>query len=783
MPIFSDPSSQSGNTIPLQTSDIERLLRSNQPEAVAYKAYQLDPGFRRAYDHYSGMNDLDEQTKKRLPELLLNRYYFKKWERHPVNELTAIFSQGPQDTQPKGYLGRVEARIQKNKQNVLRRTEEFHQGKRELVDTVIPNAANIFSGVVAPVTEAIDTGIGYALEQTGVTGLIQKAAETETGQRVIGTATDLYGRVKEAAPQELETFESVGKALFEGSEIVGAGQLAKLAGKGVKAGAEQTAVVAKKLTGRFPKDFDEAVAQGVAKGIKPQFRGSLRNSATSLQEYNKKASEAVRQIIERQNSFQYIDDAGDVVSQGAAPTNLSEFAQAIQQTKRQIFDEYSALTRQATGQGMSVDLDDIVDKLITYADDPVKQAADPSKAQYALKMAQRLSKQRKFNPTQTEQLIKELNESLAPTYADKAAKGISEVDLSVANALREKLDDVVVQSTGKEYQSLKNAYGALKTIEKDVGHRALIVARQNTKGIADLSDIFTGGDLVAGIMTANPAFIARGAAGYGIKEVYKKLVSPDANIMRMFRSAGRAYRRTSGAADDLAQATGPSAASFGTQASTQGGKGVASSTDTISNSKSVVNISDDALKQPSKAYYTIDKPNGEVVTFHLAPEELKTMKVRNPTWKFGPDRYAYERAQVKGVLGKFDDDMALETLKKSGATEKEQVEQIIKGAQNRLDDLSAIKKLTPEAVMKRFKVGQTVDVPITKEFLVPPKDIPADSFWKTLAKRKPPRMSSELAGPITATTDNGKLRIVDGIHRLGEALRKGEKTINVEIIP
>lgn len=555
MPIVNDSSSPTGKSIPLQKTDVERLLKGNNSQAVAYKAYQLDPGFRKAFDHYASQG-IDQQTMKRLPELMLNRYYFGTWEREPVDELTATMSQGAQDPQEPGFLGRIGGTMKNSFQKVLQRTEEFHQGQRGLVDTLLPNAANLFSAAVSPATEAIGTGVGFALNKTGASDLISKAAGTETGQKIINTATDIYGKVKAAAPQELETLGAVGKAALDASEVVGAGQVVKATGKLAKTTAKKGAQAVRSgkeaVAKRFGKDFDEAVAEGFAKGIKPQFRGAMRNSPTALKDYNKRAGEAVKQILDRQSTFQYIDDAGDVVSQGTAPTNLSEFAQAIQQAKRQIFDEYSALTTQATGQGMAVDLDDIVEKLIQYADDPVKQAADPSKTQYALKMAERLSKQRRFDPKQTEQLIKELNESLAPTYADKAAKGISEVDLSVANALREKLDDVVIQATGKDYQALKNSYGALKAIEKDVGHRALVVARQNTKGVADLTDIFTGGDLVAGIFTANPAFIARGAAGFGIKELYKKLVSPDANIMRLFRRAGRSLRSS---VDDAARLT------------------------------------------------------------------------------------------------------------------------------------------------------------------------------------------------------------------------------------
>lgn len=285
------------------------------------------------------------------------------------------------------------------------------------------------------------------------------------------------------------------------------------------------------------KSFDTIVSDGIEKGIKPQYRGAMRNSPIALNEYKKKASDAVAEIITRKQNLEYFDDSGDLVSKGHAPTNLAEFAQAIDQSKKQIYDQYSALSAKATQAGAKIDLSTIAEKLLAYAEDPVKQLADKSKTSYARDMAVRLMKKGTLDPKQAEVLIAELNQGLAKSFADKSVKGISEVDGSIASALRESLDDIVMKSTGEQYQTLKNAYGALKTIEKDVGHRALIVARKNVKGLPELTDIFTGGDIVGGLLTANPAMVTKGMVGKGISMYYRFLNSPDANIMKMFSGA------------------------------------------------------------------------------------------------------------------------------------------------------------------------------------------------------------------------------------------------------
>lgn len=444
-----------------------------------------------------------------------------------------------------GYLERIGGRVTQAKDNIVSSLDDYNAGKQGFVDTTLQTAGNIFSGVLSPATEASSTIVGGALNATGLDKPLAAGVQAVAASPVGQAASGIYQKAKQAAPQQLKTFESVGKAVIDAADVYGSAAAIEGTAKVAKAGfGELKDSLKAGLKESFPgKDFDTVVAEGVAKGIKPQFRGAMKSSAASLPEYNQKASQAVKEILDNTDSLQYLDDAGEVVSQGHSPTNLSEFAQAISQRKKQIYEQYSALTKQATGQGNKIDLSEIADKLLDYADDPVKQLSDPRKTDYAIRMAENLYKKRNLDPTQVENLVKELNQSLAPSYADKAAKGVSEVDLSIANALREKLDDAVFQATGQEYQPLKNAYGALKTVEKDVGHRALIAARQNAKGLPDMTDIFTGGDVVAGIVSGNPAFLLRGAAGWGIKNWYKSINSPDKNIMRMFSRGGKALSK------------------------------------------------------------------------------------------------------------------------------------------------------------------------------------------------------------------------------------------------
>lgn len=430
-------------------------------------------------------------------------------------------------------------------QNLAQIASDYHSGKRGFLTSVFQGTGALSGGVanvLASPFAPIASRIGQAVTQIpGVKDVVQSGAQAVQD-------------FSQAHPETARNIKAAGQIVSLPLAAQGLTSSVNAVGKGVEALGKGTINVGSDILKANPlrKDFDQAISIGVDKGIKPQFRGAMRNSPTALRDYKAKAGEAVQQIIDNKNAIQYVDEAGDIISDGHAPRSLNEFAQAIEQTKKNIYQQYAQATADATGQGLKIDLHDVAQKLMDYADDPVKQLADSAKTTYAKNLAADLLRVQELDPKQVENLISELNQSLARVYADKTVKGVSEVDLSVANALRDKLDSTVLDATGTQYQSLKNAYGALKTIEKDVGHRALISARQNMKGLTDLTDIFTGGDLATGIITGNPALVTRGAVGKGISSYYKYINSPDTQIMRMFSRAQKALSTPSLTPEEVA---------------------------------------------------------------------------------------------------------------------------------------------------------------------------------------------------------------------------------------
>jgi len=86
----------------------------------------------------------------------------------------------------------------------------------------------------------------------------------------------------------------------------------------------------------------------------------------------------------------------------------------------------------------------------------------------------------------------------------------------------------------------------LKAAEKEVNQRAMVVLRQNPKGIFDLTDIFSGGQIISGVAHGNPASVLAGLAQYGIKGAIKRANNPNLIIKKMFSNVERLMLKSEG---------------------------------------------------------------------------------------------------------------------------------------------------------------------------------------------------------------------------------------------
>ena len=323
----------------------------------------------------------------------------------------------------------------------------------------------------------------------------------------------------------------VGKAV----EAAGKG-LADVAGPAVEKAA---AAIADKIPSATDK-LDKAIQTGVTKGIKPTVIG--KPSYDKLTNFYDKANEAVKVIAENRDKLKLVDENGEALHH---PRSAAEMAQAVDQAKKVIYDKYHAMATAAGDAGSEFDTEPILKELDKVAADPEEALPmgdprlkyNPQTRAYANDLKSEIMELHGASPDIIEARIADLNNSLKGFYDGRVTKAKAQIDGSVAKLMRQQLDDNITSAVGEGYQDLKNQYGALKTVENEVAKRALVNARKANKGVADLTDIFTGGDLVAGALSGNPALIAKGLFGRGIKEVYKSLNNPDRYIEKMFKKA------------------------------------------------------------------------------------------------------------------------------------------------------------------------------------------------------------------------------------------------------
>lgn len=189
-----------------------------------------------------------------------------------------------------------------------------------------------------------------------------------------------------------------------------------------------------------------------------------------------------------------------------------------------------------TTQKYLIELNPISKELNSIAENKAINDFSPEIVNYAKQRASSLMSREVYTTSEAQDAISHLNNSLNAFYKNPTYENASKasIDSMIANRLRKGLDNVIEQAVGPGYQQLKNTYGALSSLEKDVTHRAIVESRKNIKGLIDFSDIFSGGEVVRGILSMNPATVGKGMAMKSISALYKHWNNPNTIVSSMF---------------------------------------------------------------------------------------------------------------------------------------------------------------------------------------------------------------------------------------------------------
>lgn len=479
----------------------------------------------------------------------------------PVDSSKGMFTDGKVWNNPVGdFFEGLGANATKN---VVDAWKSAYQGAKEgfssgTVEGAVHGAARVAEGIVAPFGEALnDVTLGT------VPKVINKAADAITSTKysvdTLNKVNDFFDKHPDAKTfilQDLPTFINTASMGLGGGEVKGTNpiEVAKPFVNEVKNVASDIRAVGDNAVTPAPKaPKNNVILDEYTRSIKPSIAG--KNSEAQIKAYQDKVLSGVDTILNNKNKLAFTDADGNVLK-GEAPKSVDEFSQAIAQTKRAVFNEYDALNKASGAKGGAVDPRVVTADLDTIIGDASLGIAKPEAVAYANSLKDRLLYETQTNPDGTtvktarpsldtnvvQNLIEHWNQSLKafyknPTY-DTASRAA--IDALVANKFREALDSTIAKTEGPGYQELKNKYGALKAMEADVAKRQQVFARRNAKGLIDFGDIFSGQQVVHGILTLNPQQIATGLTGKAIQTFLKWKNNPDRGIQKMFDEAAKA---------------------------------------------------------------------------------------------------------------------------------------------------------------------------------------------------------------------------------------------------
>jgi len=210
---------------------------------------------------------------------------------------------------------------------------------------------------------------------------------------------------------------------------------------------------------------------------------------------------------------------------------------AVNRTLKNVFEDYNTQSQAAGEKGALVFTDDAVKSLTEAAQNKALKDVSPKTVNYINERINILGERGKYSPAEAQEAIMYLNQRLKAWYSNPSPDGYSKayVDALIANNLRASLDIAVNSVEGGNYQWVKDSYSALKTFQKEVNHRATVVARQAPMNLIDqAANILTGAELVNAL--TNPSRILNAAATKGLSLWVKKINSPDYQISKMFEN-------------------------------------------------------------------------------------------------------------------------------------------------------------------------------------------------------------------------------------------------------
>lgn len=413
--------------------------------------------------------------------------------------------------------------------------QQFKEGAESVISGIKEGASqleqgNPLGGIRAGLRTAgavAETAFSPILEAPLIKPLTEKVAEkvlsNEKISGVVSQATD-FAKKNPTAAKDIQNIIDIATLGYGKTAEAPLSKELKLIGKDISQ-ATKVALTPSEAS------VQNKVVELFNKSIKPTAKKTLGQG----EKYENDVLSALKTIKANADQLNIEDATGEIIT-GRTPQTINELAQGLDQTKKLVFNQYDNLAKQAGTQGAVIDAKPIADEVAKVAENKALQLTNPDIIKYAEDWSTRLRGLDALDTQTTQEVIRLMNDNLSafyrnPTY-DTASKVA--VDAGIANNFRKALDNAIENATGEQYQILKNQYSSLKAIENDVVRASMRDARKNAKGLLDYTDIFTGGQMITGILQLSPAMFTKGALERGVKEYIKFLNDPNRAISNIF---------------------------------------------------------------------------------------------------------------------------------------------------------------------------------------------------------------------------------------------------------
>ena len=253
------------------------------------------------------------------------------------------------------------------------------------------------------------------------------------------------------------------------------------------------------------------------------------------------ALDAVETIINNKNNLKFTNANWEVI-EWQLPKNSYEFAQAIDQTKKATFDQYIAMVWDAWKQ-TRVSVEDLTDELLKLKKDKAALLWNPWLENAIDNWLRWLREIEDLSVEQAQRKVQEINKKLEAFYKNPNPNDVSwnAIDALVKNKLNEWIDNAIDQTlwSSEEFEALKRAYWSLKTIEKDVNHRAIVAWRQSPNSLVDSIADISSVESLLDVLTWSPVWAVKALGKQALKKYVKNANSSDNMIRKLFEKANK----------------------------------------------------------------------------------------------------------------------------------------------------------------------------------------------------------------------------------------------------